>query len=153
MLNADYKEMLQSLVDAGVEFMLVGAYALAAHGYPRSTMDIDIWVKPSDNNAQAVMQALQAFGAPLMGLEKKDLLRDDTVFQIGVAPRRIDLLTGLTGLKFDEVFARALEIQIENLRVRLPSIDDLIRNKKATGRIQDLADVEVLQRIQEKQAK
>ena len=94
MLNEDYKEMLQCLAEEEVEFLLVGAYALAAHGYPRATMDIDVWVRPSPENAAAVLRAVQKFGAPLHGLTLVDLQKDDTVFQIGVAPRRIDILTG-----------------------------------------------------------
>ena len=147
MLNADYKEMLQCLSDASVEFMLVGAYALAAHGYPRSTMDIDIWVRASPENAQKVLRALSCFGAPQLNLQLEDLLRDDTVFQIGVAPRRIDLLTGLSGLEFSEVYERAVRVGIEGLQVYLPTIEDLIVNKQATGRAQDLADLEVLQKL------
>ena len=89
MLNEDYKEMLQCLSAEDVKFLLVGAYAMAAHGYPRATMDIDLWVMPSPDNAAAVLRALRKFGAPLQGLSLCDLQKDDTVFQIGVAPRRI----------------------------------------------------------------
>jgi acyl-homoserine lactone acylase PvdQ len=88
MLNEDYREMLQALVDEKARFLLVGAYALAAHGYPRAAMDIDIWVMPSPANAAAVLRALRRFGAPLQNLTKADLEKNGTVFQIGVAPRR-----------------------------------------------------------------
>ena len=147
MLNEDYKEMLQFLADEKVKFMLVGAYALAAHGYPRATMDIDIWVMPSPENAAAVLCALQRFGAPLDNLTVVDLQKDDTIFQIGVAPRRIDIITGASGLEFEKAFAHAIQVNIEGLQVYIPSIDDLIRNKRATGRTKDLADVEALARI------
>ncbi len=103
-LNDDYRDILQALNDERVEFILVGAYALAAHGYPRATMDIDVWVCPSAENAAAVLRALKQFGAPLHGLSGEDLCKDDTVFQIGVAPCRIDIITGATGLRFEEVF-------------------------------------------------
>ena len=93
MLNEDYRDMLQALADEKVSFLLVGAYAMAAHGYPRATMDIDIWVMPSPQNADAVLRALRYFGAPLHNLTKEDLLKDGTIFQIGVAPRRIDIIT------------------------------------------------------------
>lgn len=93
MLNEDYKDMLLALSDEKVRYMLVGAYALAAHGYPRATMDIDIWVMPSPQNADAVMRALRRFGAPLHNLTKEDLQKDGTIFQIGIAPRRIDIIT------------------------------------------------------------
>ena len=87
MLNEDYKDMLHALSEEKVRFLLVGAYALAAHGYPRATMDIDIWVMPSPQNADAVLRALHRFGAPLHNLSKEDLQMDGTIFQIGVAPR------------------------------------------------------------------
>ena len=93
MLNEDYKEMLKSLVDEKVSFLLVGAYAMAAHGYPRATLDINIWIMPEPDNADAVLRALRRFGAPLHNLKKTDFEREDTVFQIGVAPRRIDFIT------------------------------------------------------------
>jgi hypothetical protein len=145
MLNEDYKEMLQCLADEHADFLLVGAYALAAHGYPRATMDIDIWVLPSPDNAEAVLRAIENFGAPLHGLTAADLQKDDTVFQIGVAPRRIDIITGASGLRFEDTRANSTEITVEGLSVRVPSIDDLIKNKKASGRTKDLADAEALE--------
>jgi hypothetical protein len=151
MLNNDYKEMLQFLVDEKVKFLLVGAYAMAVHGYPRATMDIDIWVMPDPENAQAVLQALDRFGTPLHELTIEDLQKDDTIFQIGVAPRRIDIITGASGLQFDETLANSSVIDIDGLDVRVPSIDDLIRNKKASGRTKDLADVEALELLKNAQ--
>jgi hypothetical protein len=151
MLNEDYKEMLQFLADEKVKFLLVGAYALAVHGYPRATMDIDIWVLPSPENAQAVLRALDRFGAPLHGLTTADLQKDDTIFQIGVAPRRIDIITGASGLRFTEAFANSSVIDIDGLDVHIPSVDDLIRNKKASGRTKDLADVEALEILKNSQ--
>ena len=148
MLNEDYKEMLQALVDEKVKFLLVGAYALAAHGYPRATMDIDIWVKPSPANAEAVLQALRTFGAPLHELTKADLEKEDTVFQIGVAPRRIDIITSASGLRFDEAFSRAITVEIDGLGIRIPSVPDMIRNKRASGRTKDIADVEALEDLE-----
>ena len=145
MLNEDYRDILQALYDEKVKFILVGAYALAAHGYPRATMDIDIWVMPSPDNAEAVLRALRIFGAPLHNITHKDLVEDGTVFQIGVAPRRIDIITAATGLKFDLTYHNAVIINIDGIDVHIPSIDDLIINKKATGRIKDLADAEALE--------
>lgn len=139
--------MLQSLADERVKYLLVGAYALAAHGFPRATMDIDIWVMPSPENAEAVLRALRRFGTPAQGLSTADLQRDDTVFQIGVAPRRIDIITGASGLRFDEAYAHSIETDIGGLRIHIPSVDDLIRNKKASGRTKDLADVEALESL------
>ena len=147
MLNKDYKEMLQCLAGESVKFLVVGAYALAAHGYPRATMDIDLWVMPSRDNAEAVLRALGRFGAPVRGLTLDDLQEDDTVFQIGVAPRRIDIITGVSGLRFEEAFARSITIDIEGLQLNIPSVDDLILNKRASGRTRDLADAEALESL------
>jgi hypothetical protein len=147
MLNEDYKDMLQALVDEKVKFLLVGAYALAAHGYPRSTMDIDIWVMPVSENADAVLRALRRFGAPLHNLTRSDLEKEGTVFQIGVAPRRIDIMTAASGLQFEESFSRAMAVEIEGIRVHIPSVADLIRNKRASGRTKDLADAEALEAL------
>jgi predicted nucleotidyltransferase len=147
MLNEDYRDMLHALSDEKVRFILVGAYALAAHGYPRATMDIDIWVMPSPDNAEAVLRALRNFGTPLHNLTKEDLQEDGTIFQIGVAPRRIDIITAASGLQFENVFQNSILVNIEGIDVRIPSIDDLIINKKATGRTKDLADAEALESL------
>jgi hypothetical protein len=147
MLNEDYKDILLALSVEKVSFLLVGAYALAVHGYPRATMDMDIWIMPSPQNADAVLRALQRFGAPLHKLTKEDLLNDDTVFQIGVAPRRIDLITSASGLQFEEAYGRSLLVKIEGIEVRIPAIDDLIKNKRASGRTKDLADAEALESL------
>ena len=147
MLNEDYKDILHAFTNEKVRFLLVGAYALAAHGYPRATMDIDIWVMPSPQNADAVLRALRCFGAPLHNLTKEDLQKDGTIFQIGVAPRRIDIITTASGLQFEETYERAPSVEIEGLEVHIPSIDDLIRNKRASGRTKDLADAEALESL------
>ena len=147
MLNEDYNEMLQCLAAEGVRFLLVGAYAMAAHGYPRATMDIDIWVMPSPDNAAATLKALRRFGAALHGLSVDDLQEDDTIFQIGVAPRRIDMITGASGLQFEEAFTRSVKVDIDGIEVHIPSVDDLIRNKRASGRTKDLADAEALEAL------
>ncbi|MEW6753943.1 MAG: hypothetical protein AB1505_23625 [Candidatus Latescibacterota bacterium] len=141
--------MLRALCDERARFLLVGAYALAAHGYPRATMDMDIWVMPSQENAEAVLRALHRFGAPLHDLTREDLQKGDTVFQIGVAPRRIDILTGASGLQFEDTFERSLSVNVEGIEVHVPSLGDLIRNKRASGRTRDLADAEALERLQE----
>ena len=144
MLNEDYRDMLHALADEKVDFLLVGAYALAAHGYPRATMDIDIWVRPGPDNAAAVLRALARFGAPLHEISQADLEREGTVFQIGVAPRRIDIITAASGLQFEEAFGKAASVEIEGIHVRIPTVGDLIRNKRAAGRTKDLADAEAL---------
>ncbi len=145
MLNKDYKDILHALNEANVKFLLVGAYALAAHGYPRATMDIDIWVMPSKENAKAVLNALRSFGAPVSNLSQEDLQQQETIFQIGVAPRRVDIITSASGLQFEDSFKRSLAITIEGIPVHVPSLEDLICNKRATGRLKDLADAEALE--------
>jgi hypothetical protein len=147
MLNEDYKDMLRALCDEKVKFILVGAYALAAHGYPRATMDIDIWIMPSPDNTEAVLRALRSFGAPLHNLTKEDLQKDGTIFQIGVAPRRIDIITAASGLQFEHTYQNSIMVNIDGIDVRIPSIEDLIINKKATGRTKDLADAEALESL------
>lgn len=147
MLNEDYKEMLQALCDENVKFLLVGAYALAAHGHLRATVDMDLWVKPEADNADAVLRALSRFGAPLHNLTRADLERDDIVFQIGVPPRRIDIITGATGLKFDDAYNNSTKVNVDGLEIRIPSVTDIIRNKRATGRMKDLADAEALEAL------
>ncbi len=149
MLNEDYKEMLQRLLDAGVEFLLVGAYALAAHGHPRATGDIDIWVRPSSGNARRVYIALAAFGAPLQDVTPQDFSHPDVVFQIGVAPRRIDIMTGISGLEFAEAARNASPVEIEALTIPVLSRADLITNKEASGREKDLLDAQILRQHEE----
>ncbi|MEA3436046.1 MAG: nucleotidyl transferase AbiEii/AbiGii toxin family protein [Thermodesulfobacteriota bacterium] len=153
MLNEDYKDMLHALSGEKVRFLLVGAYALAAHGYPRATMDIDIWVMPSPQNADAVLRALRSFGAPLHNLTRKDLQKDGTIFQIGVAPRRIDIITTASGLQFEEAYGRSLSVNIEGIEVHVPSIEDLILNKRTSGRTKDLADAEALEALKNSEQK
>lgn len=147
MLNEDYKDILRALAAEKVRFLLVGAYALAAHGYPRATMDIDIWVMPEAGNAEAVMRAIRRFGAPMHSATRADFEKDGTVFQIGVAPRRIDIITTASGLQFDSAYQNATVVNIEGIEVRIPSVADLIRNKRASGRTKDLADAEALEAL------
>lgn len=116
-MNRDFVEMLAALCAAGVEFLIVGAYAMAAHGLPRATGDIDIWVRPTRANAERVMRALQRFGAPLFDLTIEVPLRLDAVFQIGVAPSRIDILTRITGVSFDEAWPNRLTVVIDEQSV------------------------------------
>ena len=140
MLNPDYKDILSAFNDADVDYLLVGAYALAAHGLPRATGDIDLWVRRSAANAEKLMRALAAFGAPLAGIEEQDFLTSEVVFQMGVAPRRIDVLTSVTGVSFEEAWPEREEIAIEGLQIPVISRRHLIRNKRSTGRPKDEAD-------------
>ncbi len=144
-LNNDYRDILHALSERKVKFILVGAYAMAAHGYPRSTMDIDLWIMPEYENAGLVLQALEDFGAPIGYLSQDDLQNEDIVFQIGVAPRRIDILTSVDGLKFKDAFSHSEIADIDGIPVHIMSIPDLILNKRSTGRLKDLADAEILE--------
>jgi len=146
MLNSHYKEILQILSEKKAKFLLVGAYAMAIHGYPRSTMDIDIWVMPDPENALLIMQSLEDFGAPISDLSSEDLQKEDLIFQIGVAPCRIDIITSIDGLNFNDAYSRSELTEIEGIPVHVLSIPDMIVNKKATGRTKDLSDAEILEK-------
>jgi hypothetical protein len=145
-VNRDFLDMLSALSAAGAEYLVVGAHALAAHGVPRATGDIDLWVRPTPDNADRVLQALGEFGAPLFDLTRADLIRDDTVLQIGLPPARIDLLTGISGVTFDDAWPRRLEITLPELPFPVPvlSREDFVRNKRAAGRAKDRADLDLL---------
>jgi hypothetical protein len=140
-MSRDFAEMLAALSAAGVEFLVVGAYALAAHGLPRATGAIDIWVRASPENATRVMEALRNFGAPLFDLAMDDLLRPDTVFQIGLPPNRIDILTGISGVEFDTAWRNHLTVSIDGQTVPVRGIEELISNKEAAARPKDQADL------------
>lgn len=125
--------------------MLVGAYALAAHGYPRSTGDMDIWVRADEKTGPKVYEAIKRFGAPLHDLDVADLSHPGVVFQIGVPPVRIDILTALSGLVFEQAWANRSCVEWDGLKIPVISRLDLIRNKRSTGRTKDLADAEQLE--------
>lgn len=144
MLNQDYKEMLQCLQKHGVDFVIVGAYALAAYGLPRATGDIDIFIRPSSEHAHKVMTALRDFGAPLQDITVADFQQPGTVFQIGVEPCRIDLLTEIDGVSFAQAWGHRRTIEVDDLTVAVISREDLILNKRATARPKDLLDLDWL---------
>lgn len=146
-LNDDFRDFLSDLLAESVEFVVVGAYALAFHGVPRATGDIDILVRPSADNATRVLRALRRFGAPVdaAGLTEADFSRPDVVYQIGLPPRRIDLLTEISALTFDEVWDSRVEAEFEGKSVCFLGREALIKNKRATGRAKDRADVESLE--------
>ncbi|MCL2244250.1 MAG: nucleotidyl transferase AbiEii/AbiGii toxin family protein [Treponema sp.] len=145
MLNKHYKEILLILSEKKVKFLLVGAYAMAVHGYPRSTMDIDLFVMPDPENAVLVLQALDDFGAPVKNLSAAELQKEGLIFQIGVAPCRIDILTSIDGINFEDAYARSETFNIDEVQIHVLSVHDLIVNKRASGRIKDLADAETLE--------
>ena len=146
MLNQDYKDIIQSLLKNKVNYLLVGAYALAAHGIPRATGDIDFFVEATEKNAKNVYAALKAFGADISELDEMSFVESDVVFQIGVAPRRIDLVTKIDGVTFKEAWKNHEVIDIDGLQTPILSKNDLIRNKEATGREKDRLDVDELKK-------
>jgi predicted nucleotidyltransferase len=153
MLNKDYKEMLECLLEERVRFLLVDAYAVAVHGFPRATKDIDFFVWATPENAANLMRALAKFGAPLHDISEADLSSEGTIFQIGNSPRRIDIITNISGVKFEQAYANKATIFIEGIEVPVISLDDLIANKRASARLQDLADVEKLESLSVQKAK
>ena len=123
MLNEDYKEMLQNLLDQKVEFLVVGAYALAAHGFPRATGDMDIWIKPDEKNSKKVYKALARFGAPINEIREDEFSQPGLIFQIGVVPRRIDIITKIDAVEFDEADSDKIFVDIDDLKIPVLSID------------------------------
>jgi hypothetical protein len=138
--------MLQILLEEQVDFIIVGAYALGAHGYPRATGDIDIWVKPNEANSRKLYKALMRFGAPLEQIKTDDFSIEGIIFQIGVIPRRIDIITKIDGVTYEEADVDKITIDIESLKIPVISLDNLIKNKSATGRKKDELDVKALRK-------
>lgn len=143
-MNRDFRDLLFEFNAQGVEFVVVGAHALAAHGHVRGTKDLDVWVRPNPTNAQRVLCALAAFGAPLADLTEADLSRPGIVFQIGIEPVRIDVLTSIDGVTFEEAWPNRIQAPFGDQIVSVLSRADLVRNKRASGRLRDLADLERL---------
>ncbi|TWT86283.1 hypothetical protein Mal64_38230 [Pseudobythopirellula maris] len=143
-LPPDFKEFFELLRSEGVEYLLVGGFAVNLHGHVRATGDIDAWVKPSEENAARLASVLRRFGLSGATVDAAALAEPDRVFQIGVPPMRIDLLTGISGLEFADAYSRRLATEIDGVSISVISLDDLRTNKKASGRPQDLADLDRL---------
>lgn len=143
-MNPDFVDLLRAFAAADVRFLIVGAYALAVHGRPRATGDLDVWIDATGENAVRVMRALAAFGAPLADVSTGDFSRPGVTYQIGVAPGRIDILTELTGLTFGEAWPERLRRPFGDIDVDFIGREAFIRNKRATGRAKDLGDIEGL---------
>ena len=144
MLNPDFKELLGLFNKLHVEYLVVGGYAMAVHGFPRYTGDIDLWIWAKPDNADRIIIALKEFGFGSLGLKSEDLQIPAQVIQLGYPPSRIDLLTDIDGVSFAECWENRDEIQMAALIIPTINIKDLIRNKTASGRLQDLADLEKL---------
>ena len=145
-LQKDIREFIELLLSRRVDFLLVGGYALAVHGAPRFTEDIDFYVAVNPDNARRLQQVIRDFGFGETGLSEADFLQKDQVIQLGAAPNRIDLLTGLSGLTWSEAWESRQQIELDGLELSVLGREALIRNKRATGRTQDLADAERLER-------
>jgi hypothetical protein len=141
-MNQDFVDLLRAFLAADVRFLIVGAYALALHGRPRATGDLDVWVEATPENAERVMRALGAFGAPLGNISAADFTREGVTYQIGVPPGRIDILTDLTGLRFVDAWSDRLRRPFGDVEVDFIGRAAFIRNKRATGRPKDLGDIE-----------
>lgn len=141
MLNPDFRDMLSAFNAARVEYLVVGAYSLAVHGVPRATGDIDLWIRPTSDNAQRVWRALAEFGAPMDGLSTDDLIQPEMVVQLGLAPQRIDVLTSIDGVDFAEAWLERVRVPLDGLEIPVLGRRHLLANKRATGRPQDLADI------------
>lgn len=148
MLNQDFKEFAALLASNRVEYLIVGGYALAAHGHPRYTGDLDFWVAADPANAQQVLEALKAFGFGELGISQNDLIEPGQVIQLGFPPRRIDLLTSIDGVDFAPCFARRMTVMVDGLTLNFIALEDLKTNKRAAGRPQDLADLFALEERQ-----
>jgi Nucleotidyl transferase of unknown function (DUF2204) len=143
-LNTDFKEFAQLLNAHGVEYLIIGGYALMAHGHVRNTGDIDFWVNPNTQNAQKLMKVLEEFGMGSLGIQAESLSADDTVIQMGYPPARIDLLTSIEGVEFATAYPQALHAVIDEVPLTIISREHFLKNKRALARHKDLADVEAL---------
>lgn len=145
-LTPDFRDALSAFNDAGVEYLVVGAFAMAAHGMPRTTGDIDFWVRTTSENAERVRRALAAFGAPSEMFEGEDLTAPDLILQVGVVPDRLDVITGIEGVTFDEAWPARHVVELDGVEMPVLSPEHLLQNKRAAGRPKDLVDVGVLER-------
>ena len=140
-LDKDFNEFVELFLEHNVRFLIVGGYALAAHGLPRATGDLDAWVWINPENAQNIMRALNAFGFQNLSLTESDFSREDSIIQLGYPPFRIDILTSIDGVAFDQAWEKKIVVELNGMKVPFIGREDLIANKKAAGRAQDLADV------------
>jgi hypothetical protein len=144
-LSQDFREFIELLNYNQVRYLVVGGYAVAFHGHPRYTKDIDIWIWVSKNNAKKVLKTLDDFGFSSLGLKEEDFLEPGYVIQLGYPPNRIDILTQVTGLEFDLCYSSKMELDVDGIIVNFLDLENLKKNKRAVGRFQDLADLESLE--------
>lgn len=144
MLSKEFKEFAKLLNDLKVEYLLVGGYAVVLYGYVRYTGDIDFWVKSSRENANRLVAVLDRFGFGSLNLNSEDFTKDDQIIQLGYPPNRIDIITSVTGLKFSDCYKKRRSFSLDDVQIQTISLDDLKKNKKASGRYKDLDDLENL---------
>jgi predicted nucleotidyltransferase len=145
MLSQDFREFVLLLNKNEVKYLIVGGYAVGIHGHPRYTGDLDIWLLPGKENAKKILNSINEFGFGSLNISEADLMKEDTVIQLGYPPLRIDLLMSIDGVGFEECYPNKKTISIDGLPVHFIGYDDLLKNKKASGRHQDLSDIENLQ--------
>ncbi|WP_054033143.1 DUF6036 family nucleotidyltransferase [Desulfatitalea tepidiphila] len=145
MLSKDFKKFIELLNGHNVRYLVVGGYAVAFHGYPRYTRDLDVWIELSPENADNVLKALEEFGFGSLGLKSEDFLESEQIIQLGYPPNRIDILTTLKEIKFEDCYKERVEVDIQGLKISFIDLENLKHNKRATGRPQDLADAENLE--------
>jgi predicted nucleotidyltransferase len=145
LLSQDFKEFIQSLNANDVQYLIIGGYAVAVHGHPRYTKDLDVWLESSETNALKVVKALQDFGFGSLGLSDKDFVEPELVIQLGYPPNRIDLLTYADGVAFTDCYQRRMMVEIGGVSVNFIGLEELKKNKLASGRPQDLADLSALE--------
>lgn len=145
-LRSDWKEWLELLNSKSVEYVIVGAYAVAHHGHPRLTGDFDVLVRPEPQNIDKLLSCLEDFGFGSLNLTAEDFLPEGSGVMLGHAPGRVDILTGISGVSADEVFVHSIEGRISGVSVRFISYQLLLKNKRATGRLKDAQDVDILER-------
>jgi hypothetical protein len=148
MLAKDFEDFMKLLNQHEVEYMVVGGYALAFHGKPRHTGDLDIWIRISEENATRMLQVLKGFGMSSLGFEKEDFLKPGYVTQIGYPPLRIDILNSIDGVEFSEAVKHMNRIQFEkDFPINYIGLNEFVKNKQASGRLQDLADIEEIKKL------
>jgi len=144
-INKDFREFIKLLNSNNVKYLVVGGYAVAFHGYPRYTKNMDIWIWINENNAKQLIKTLEEFGFSSLGLKKEDFLKPEYVIQLGYPPNRIDILTKISGLEFEKCYKSRIKTNMDGITIDFIDLENLKKNKKAIGRFKDLADLENLE--------
>ncbi len=145
MLSQDFKEFVELLIKNDVAYMIVGGYAVGVHGHPRYTGDLDIWLNPTQHNAKKIFKCVCEFGFGSLGLNESDFIKEGNIIQLGYPPLRIDLLTSIDGVVFEDCFENRKMVEIDDLVINFIGYQDLLQNKRSSGRPRDIDDIEHLQ--------